>query len=72
MKYYFIDYKHPILFINTFNHAKAENDNNYKIWKWEYIQFLKDSPVIQGTKSIKQIDSFYKSLVQKIYEFLKH
>ena len=65
VKYYFIDYKHPVVFINTSNHAMAESDNNHDIWKWEYIPFLKDSPVIFDTKSRKQIDNI-KPLTSRI------
>ena len=66
VKYYFIDYKHPVVFINTSNHAMAESDNNHEIWKWEYIPFLNDSPVIFGTKSRKQIDNCFKPLTHRI------
>jgi hypothetical protein len=66
IKYYFIDYKHPVIFINTSNHAMAESDNNHEIWKWEYIPFLNDSPVIFGTKSRKQIESIFKPLTHRI------
>lgn len=70
VKYYFLDYNHPIVFINTSNHAMAENDNNHEIWRWEYIPFVNDSPVVFGTKSRKEIDSIYKPLKQRILEFL--
>ncbi len=65
VKYYFIDYKHPVVFINTSNHAMAESDNNHEIWKWEYIPFLNDSPVIFDTKSRKQIDDIFKPLTRR-------
>lgn len=70
VKYYFLDYSHPIVFINTSNHAMAENDNNHQIWKWEYIPFVNDSPVVFGRKSRKEIDCSYKPLKQRILEFL--
>ena len=36
IKYYFANTKHPIVFINTSNHAMAEFDTNKRLWKWEY------------------------------------
>lgn len=71
VKYYFIDYGHPIVFINTSNHAMAETDNNHEIWKWEYIPFLHDSPVILDTKSRNEIDNIFKPLTRRIYELFK-
>jgi hypothetical protein len=71
VKYYFHDYKHPVIFINTSNHAMAENDNNHEIWKWEYIPFLNDSPVIFDTKSRNQIDNIFKPLTGRINELFK-
>ena len=35
IEYYFLDHYHPIIFINTANHAMSEHDNNHDIWKWE-------------------------------------
>ncbi|MCE8423464.1 MAG: hypothetical protein J5U16_05980 [Candidatus Methanoperedens sp.] len=45
IKYYFMDYRHPIVFVNTSNHAMAENDANHRLWKWEYVPWLKNSAV---------------------------
>jgi len=45
IKYYFMDHRHPIVFVNTSNHAMAENDANHKLWKLEYIPWLKNSAV---------------------------
>ena len=36
---YFADDFHPVVFINTSNHAMAEKDNNDTLWKWEYRPF---------------------------------
>jgi hypothetical protein len=54
---YFVDNFHPVVFINTSNHALGENDNNNMLWKWEYQPFDEKSPVIFGTKSREQIDN---------------
>ncbi len=34
----------------------AEHDNNHDIWKWEYIPFLKDSPIEFGNLSRKDLE----------------
>ena len=60
IKYYFENPKHPVVFVNTSNHAMAEYDNNDKIWKWEYIPWLKDEPIKLGTKSRKEIEEYLK------------
>ncbi len=56
IKHYYGNIKHPIIFINTMNHAMAEHDTNKNLWKWEYIPWYEDSPVIFGEKSRKEID----------------
>ena len=61
IKYYFVDKKHPIVFINTSNHAMAESDNNHNLWKWEYIAWGEDSPVSYGQKSREQINDSFKN-----------
>jgi len=71
IKYYFIDHNHPVIFINTSNHAMAEKDRNKKLWKWEYIPWVTDAPIILGTKSRKEIDSEFKS-VKQTFENLKN
>lgn len=58
--YYFDDTKHPIIFINTSNHAMAEHDTNNKLWKWEYIPWVNKSPVKYGKKSRAQIERSFK------------
>jgi hypothetical protein len=45
IRYYFNTEKHPVLFINTSNHAMAEHDSNKTLWKWEYVPWLENSPV---------------------------
>lgn len=56
IKYYFNDKKHPIVFVNTANHAMSYHDTNHKIWKWEYIPWEKDSAVIYGDRPRRELD----------------
>ena len=56
IKYYFVDHKHPVVFVNTSNHAMAEHDTNPRIWKLEYVPWLEDAPVKLGGKSRDQVD----------------
>ena len=60
ISYYFYDYSHPIVFVNTSNHAMAEHDANRTLWKWEYLPGAIDSPVHLGRKSRNEIDKEYK------------
>jgi hypothetical protein len=57
ISYYLIDYSHPVIFVNTSNHAMAEHDANQKLWKWEYVPGVMDSPVILASKTRKEIDA---------------
>jgi hypothetical protein len=57
INYYFINEKHPIVFVNTANHAMSDHDTNHKIWKWEYTPWEDDSPVRLGDKSREQLES---------------
>lgn len=66
IKYYFETPKHPVVFVNTSNHAMAEYDNNDKIWKWEYIPWLNDAPIKLGSKTRKQIEQDLK-LQEKLH-----
>ena len=54
IKYYFVNRKHPVVFVNTANHAMAEHDANDRIWKWEYIPWLEDAPIKLGSKDKKR------------------
>jgi hypothetical protein len=56
IKYYFGDIKHPIIFINTANHAMAEHDGNYGLWKLEYRPWEKECPVFFGSESRCEIE----------------
>jgi hypothetical protein len=59
IKYYFNDERHPIVFINTANHAMSFHDTNHKIWKWEYIPWEKDSAIVYDEKPRSQVDRFW-------------
>ncbi len=59
ISYYFVEYNHPIVFVNTSNHAMAEHDANHTLWKWEYVPGVPDSPLVLGAKSRKDIDAEY-------------
>jgi hypothetical protein len=60
IKYYFVSTYHPIVFVNTANHAMAEYDTNHAIWKWEYVCWEKDSPVVFGNKSREEINKSFR------------
>jgi len=60
IKYYFVSKKHPIVFINTANHAMAEHDTNHELWKWEYIAWEDDNAIVYGEKSRKEINRSFK------------
>lgn len=61
--YYFEDYHHPVVFVNTSNHAMAGLDNNPQLWKWEYVPWTPKSPVVLGTKSRSELDRQFRSAV---------
>ena len=69
--YYFVDYNHPIVFINTSNHAMAEHDANRELWKWEYVPGVMDSPVSLGSKSREKIDKEYIEVPRLLREVKK-
>ncbi|AFU57726.1 hypothetical protein Ngar_c07840 [Candidatus Nitrososphaera gargensis Ga9.2] len=46
IEYYFADQYHPIVFINTSNHAMGPHDNNHDLWKWEYVSWIKEAPIV--------------------------
>jgi hypothetical protein len=60
IKYCFMNRNHPVIFVNTSNHAMAERDNNDRIWKWEYIPWLPDAPIKYGTLTRKEIEQALK------------
>jgi hypothetical protein len=59
IKYYFNDEKHPIVFINTANHAMSYHDTNHKIWKWEYVPWEEDSAIVYGEKPRNEVDRYF-------------
>jgi len=71
LKYSLFQYSSPIIFINTSNHAMAEHDNNHDIWKWEYIPFLKDSPIEFGNLSRKDLEDEIRNASSKIENWAK-
>ena len=76
-KFYYSDIMHPIVFVNTANHALGEEDNNGALWKWEFVPWEHDSPIVHGNKSRKDIEELVKNLdeketVQKIANGLRH
>ncbi|NOJ27288.1 MAG: hypothetical protein DA330_04670 [Nitrososphaera sp.] len=60
IKYYVGNGRHPIIFINTSNHAMAEHDTNHRLWKWEYIAWQQDGPVDFGEESRSEIDNRFR------------
>lgn len=60
IKYYFSDDNHPVIFINTSNHAMAPHDNNHDFWKWEYVPWSETTPLICGEKTKKQTEKSYR------------
>jgi hypothetical protein len=69
IEYYFLDHYHPIIFINTANHAMSEHDNNHDIWKWEYIPWVKKSPLKLGFKSRKDIDLKFTPFIRRMFKW---
>jgi hypothetical protein len=61
IEYYFMDYFHPVVFVNTSNHAMAGHDNNPELWKWEYLSWVEKAPVVLGKKSRSELDRQFKS-----------
>ncbi|VVB93440.1 Uncharacterised protein [uncultured archaeon] len=64
IKYYFNSYNHPIVFVNTSNHAMAGHDSNHDIWKWEYIPWVKNAPVKLGSKTRDEINGEFKPIIK--------
>ena len=52
---------HPVIFVNTSNHALAPHDNNHDLWKWEYIPWNEKIPIKLGTKTRQEVESFFKN-----------
>lgn len=60
--FYFNNQYHPVVFVNTSNHAMAGHDNNDRLWKWEYIPWIKGSPVKYGSKSRSELNRQFRSI----------
>jgi hypothetical protein len=63
---YFIDQFHPVVYINCANHAMAEVDNNHSLWKWEYVPWENNAPIVFGKKSRSEIDRQYMPIFQRL------
>lgn len=68
---YFVDNFHPVVFINTSNHALGENDNNNMLWKWEYQPFDEKSPVVFGNLSREQIDHKFTPFFVRLFRLFR-
>jgi len=60
IKNFYADANHPVIFVNTSNHAMAEYDNNPQFWKWEYAGWEKNTPLIVGGGSKEAADAMLK------------
>ena len=60
-KYYFQDNNHPVIFVNTSNHALAPHDNNHDLWKWEYVPWSNKIPIKLGNKTRDEADKEYQA-----------
>lgn len=58
--------EHPVVFVNTSNHAMAGHDNNPELWKWEYVAWEKLSPAYFGDLPRSEIESIYQLLRDKV------
>ena len=61
VKYYFQDNNHPVIFVNTSNHALAPHDNNHDLWKWEYVPWSNKIPIKLGNKTREEADKEYQT-----------
>ena len=59
-KYYFQDHNHPVVFVNTSNHALAPHDNNHDLWKWEYVPWSKKIPIKLGGKTRQETEKYFQ------------
>ena len=59
-KYFFQDKNHPVIFVNTSNHALAPHDNNHDLWKWEYVPWSNKIPIKLGTKTRQEAEDTYQ------------
>jgi len=59
VKYHFQDANHPVIFVNTSNHALAPHDNNHDLWKWEYVPWSEKILIKLGNKSRQEVKAFF-------------
>ncbi len=58
IEYFFADVNHPVVFVNTSNHAMAGDDANHRLWKWEYIPWEEDgAAVYHGNISLEDVEA---------------
>jgi hypothetical protein len=60
VEFLFMNADHPVVFVNTANHALAGHDANRRLWKWEYIPWLKDAPIVFGNKTREEINGEFR------------
>ncbi len=60
VRYHYQDNNHPIIFVNTSNHALAPHDNNHDFWKWEYIPWKENTPIKTEKRTKEQTEAAYK------------
>lgn len=65
VRYYADGYRHPIIFVNTSNHAMAEHDTNPDLWKWEYVPWIADRPFVSDKKSRDEVNMLYRNLLER-------
>ena len=56
---YFNNMLHPVVFVNTANHALAPFDNNKSEWKWEYVGWYPNAPIKTGSLSRKELEDLH-------------
>lgn len=61
IKYYFKNRNHPVIFINTSNHAMSEHDTNHNLWKWEYVPWIDKAPVKYEEKNRNEIEDMIEA-----------
>ena len=66
VRYYADDHNHPVIFVNTSNHAMAEHDTNPDLWKWEYISWMDDGPFLKGEDCRDKVNQRYKGYRARI------
>ena len=65
VKYFYKDEIHPIVFVNTSNHALSPEDNNHDMWKWEYIPWKHDIPIKMGDQTRENVEKNQKLVLRK-------